>query len=928
MPITRVFIDWKRPFLKQAVDWLYARYADSDSFDMRGHVLVFSGQGALRRCTELLSEKSIEEDLVFIPPRMTTSGELSDLIGGLPEDMVSDTQCVFAWITALQAADRRELSILLPQPPEPADLSSWMLLAERIHQIYGELAGGDVGFADVPEKLRMRGSFPDDERWEIFAGIHAAYRSELESHGLKDRHIRRREALARGNLSLRGDLILMSIVDLNEISRRMLAGLTTEVTALVHAPQSLAAGFDSFGSIDVQYWLSAHIPVQEEQYDIVARAWEQGSAVLRRVAADAREVPVTKIRIGLCDRSAGPFIREAFDAEGIRVRDAGGMPFRSSSVFIALKTLQQFLAIRRFQTFASLFRVPEIETWVRSHLLSEGKNQHAELDYLTALDSYQGSHLQSEIGKRIFGRGEASVVLSDLYEAIQALLGEFATAQQDIAAWAHSFSRLLARFFTLLPMPSDESSQETRYETMDVLHSVAEEYAAIFPGTLVVDGAEALALFLRSLSSLEIRSTAVEPAIEMAGWLELRLDDAPYLFITGFNEGFVPESLNSDPFLPDSVRRALGILDNDRRYARDAYSFSAMLHSKEKLYLTGAHENTRGDRLLPSRLLYAGTKEEVVKRVARIFTTDHESSKPAEDEEAGISFILPRRPEKAASPLPSIPVSAFSSYLACPYRFYLGYVLRLSAMDDSMLELDAMQFGTLGHEVLAAFGRSKFKDSTDPYEITKELHTTLDRTAAGRFGRSVLPAVLVQLEQLKERLRGFALWQAQWRASGWRIKEVEKSFEDDFILVEPEGSLQITGRMDRIDYHPETRKHIIFDYKFSETAKTPDQAHRRRKSWVDLQLPVYLLYAEKVKRLKNAGAGYICLPQKLEYTGEYQAEWTEEELEQARKVMHMVAGNILRQEFWPPSESVSAAADDYAVLCGGGQFGTAEASDE
>lgn len=928
MPVTRIFIDWNKPFLPQAVEWLCACYADETSLDMRGHVLVFPGQGALRRCTELLSEKAAEAGLVFVPPRMTTSGELPDLIGGLPEDRVSDTQCIFAWISALQSTSPARLPVLVPQPPEPSDFSSWLLLAERIHQIYEELAGGCIQFADVPDKLRARGSFPDDDRWELFAEIYASYRVALESQGLKDRHIRRSDALSN-DLRLRGDLVLMSIVDLNEISRRMIEGLKTEVTALIHAPQNISAGFDSFGSIDVPYWLSAHIPVQEEQYDIVEKAWGQGSAVLRRVAADAQGVSTTKIRIGLCDRSIGPFVKEAFAAEGIPVRDAGGIPFRTSSVFIALKTLQQFLALRRFQTFASLLRVPEIETWMRAYLSSQGRHQFAQLDYLTALDSYQEVHLQAEIGQKIFGKGETSIALSELYDALQVLMGDFATERQDVAAWAHSFSALLSRIFTLLPVPEDETSREVVYETLDALHSVAEEYASINPGTLVVDGAQALALFLRSLSSLEIRSTAVEPAVEMAGWLELRLDDAPFLFIAGFNEGFVPESLNADPFLPDSVRRALGILDNDRRYARDAYSFSAMLHSKEKLYLTGAHENTRGDKLLPSRLLYAGSKEEVVRRVARIFAKDRPYPLLPADEETAGSFVLPRKPEKLDVPLRSIPVSGFNSYLACPYRFYLGYVLGLSTMDDSMLELDAMQFGTLGHEVLADFGESKLKDSTDPSEITKELHAALDRIAAGRFGRHVLPAVLVQIEQLKKRLHGFAAWQAAWRESGWQIKEIERSFEDDFILVEPEGPLQVTGRIDRVDYHSGTGQYIIFDYKFGEKAKTPDRAHRRRKSWVDLQLPVYLHYAEKVRGLKNAGAGYICLPQKLEHIREYRAEWTDEELEEARNVMHLVARNILRQEFWPPSDTLSGA-DDFAVLCGGGQFGVAaeEALDE
>lgn len=57
-------------------------------------------------------------------------------------------------------------------------------------------------------------------------------------------------------------------------------------------------------------------------------------------------------------------------------------------------------------------------------------------------------------------------------------------------------------------------------------------------------------------------------AVELLGWLELPLDDTQAAIVTSFNEGFVPTSLNSDLFLPNGLRRRLGLNDNARRYAR------------------------------------------------------------------------------------------------------------------------------------------------------------------------------------------------------------------------------------------------------------------------------------------------------------------------------------------------------------------------
>ena len=79
-------------------------------------------------------------------------------------------------------------------------------------------------------------------------------------------------------------------------------------------------------------------------------------------------------------------------------------------------------------------------------------------------------------------------------------------------------------------------------------------------------------LLEKYIAEESIPREAGEPAVEVLGWLELHLDDAPALVITGCNEGFLPTAVSSDPFLPEGLRRRLGLPDNARRYARDAYA--------------------------------------------------------------------------------------------------------------------------------------------------------------------------------------------------------------------------------------------------------------------------------------------------------------------------------------------------------------------
>ena len=77
----------------------------------------------------------------------------------------------------------------------------------------------------------------------------------------------------------------------------------------------------------------------------------------------------------------------------------------------------------------------------------------------------------------------------------------------------------------------------------------------------------------------------------MLGWLELPLDDAPVLVVTSFNERYVPSLVDADLFLPNRLRQQLGIIDNDRRCARDSYALSTILASRRQVKLIAARRD-------------------------------------------------------------------------------------------------------------------------------------------------------------------------------------------------------------------------------------------------------------------------------------------------------------------------------------------------
>ena len=54
------------------------------------------------------------------------------------------------------------------------------------------------------------------------------------------------------------------------------------------------------------------------------------------------------------------------------------------------------------------------------------------------------------------------------------------------------------------------------------------------------------------------RPATDKTTVELLGWLELLLDDAPFAVVTGFNEGRVPESSDTDSLLPARSARGSG----------------------------------------------------------------------------------------------------------------------------------------------------------------------------------------------------------------------------------------------------------------------------------------------------------------------------------------------------------------------------------
>ena len=285
-------------------------------------------------------------------------------------------------------------------------------------------------------------------------------------------------------------------------------------------------------------------------------------------------------------------------------------------------------------------------------------------------------------------------------------------------------------------------------------------------------------------------------------------------------------------------------------------------------------------------------------------------------------------PRRIVSPS-RVSVTALRRWLQCPFRFYLGQVLRMGAVDPAKDELDALDFGTLCHGALEVLGGDPtLRDCRDATVLRNALLAELDRRGRAQFGENLSLPLIIQLESARQRLGQAAAVQADERAAGWVIVEVEKKFTLEF------AGLTVSGKIDRIDRHADTGAVRVLDYKTSDSAAAPWPAHGRApragetprgwatflvdgqpRVWTDLQLPLYRQAVAGLFPGAVVTCGYFNLPKATGDTG--LALWDDYPPDlhaAALRCAEGVCAAIRAGEFWPPSEHERADYDEFAAL--------------
>ena len=926
--IRRHFIGWNEPTVVLAVEALYERFVVGDTWDMRDVVIVLPSGLAKRRLQELLalramgaatsvaaegqSAQSALARKVMYPPQIVTVGQLPEELYVAKFPFASDLVQVLTWVSALQKTDAELLQRIVPQPPPTSASEQWLELGKLISNIHRELASDRLNFSAVAEAL---GNHPESPRWHALAAVQQNYLQQLDALELWDIQTARLMALEYREPQTKKQIFVVGAVDLNKTQRGFLEAVANQVEIWVAAPESHAAMFDPFGCLDSEQWQDAVLELPEECLLVGNSPADQAELTAACLAELGDRFHTRDVTIGIPDPSLVPTLQHQLSLCDVTARNGAGTPLSQSEPATLLSLIGKYVQQRSFSSFAALVRHPAIGNVLRNQRLELPANWLAEFDH------YCQEVLPKSIDDWVHEKVDGAHVYTMVTASVTKWLNKLGARPQPLSAHVQPLFQVLKSAFEGqrcdLDNPTDQPIYSAAQQICELISGLRDIPTPLEPKMTT---GELIDWLLRSMAGKLVPEPSNETAIEMLGWLELALDDAPVLIVTGVHDGVVPESVNADAFLPNQLRRQLGMMDNGRRYARDMYCMQVMLHARKHLRIVVGKADHQGDPLVPSRLLMACALNDLPNRVLQLVSEDSVDVLPPTQQRwravSGVSRLSVPEPIPGLVP-PTLSVTAMRDYLACPYRYYLKHVLKLSEEVDSDVELDARKFGILLHDTLAMMGRNPISLSTDPEEVERFLVSQLQLVASEKFGPTPPAGVLIQIEQAEMRLRAFAERQAQRAAEGWVIKYVEEGVEakDKLLIGEPGHQITLIGRIDRIDFHPELKKWAIWDYKTSETANDPVAVHWNEKDkWKDLQLPLYRHIAAKLGVKGDIEVGYITLPKQARKIAFTKANFTDDQLAEADQVAHQTASKIKRGEYWP--EHLEAVHyDDYARIC-------------
>lgn len=943
----RLFLGWDAPVLETTVAYLSREWEGGGSLDLSDHLVVVPTRQAGRRLREALARHAATHEAAVLPPLVVTPNHLfsSARLGDTDRPVASPQATRLLWAALLLRLPLASFRRVFPVDPAERDLAWAAKTAREFLAVRDLLVESGLDFRAAAERLAEHDL--ETARWQELASLEAAAVTLIEASGFRDPGEAALAAARSGTLpeGIRR-LVVAAVPDLRPLAATALAhhAATVPTTILLPAPEAEAEAFDEFGRPLPSAWLEREIAFAAPERTLHACSSPAVQAERCRELLSLYDDPAACAAIGLPDPDIAPTLEQALAAAGIRTYDPSGRPVSREGIHHLLHLLHELVAGERYDTLHGLLRCPG---FAAATLPPERRGSIRSGLLLTDSDALATDHFPGNLDDALAAlrrSPDKHPTLAAVVEGARALVGRLRKGD-----FTETLCAFLADVFADKRLDPHAPETAVLAEVADAIHSLEADLVATgpaFPKTL--GAGDRFHLLLGSLGERSVYPERGPRDLDLQGWLELIWEDAPHLLVTGMNDHTVPEAVVGHAFLPDSARTLLGVPDNEARFARDAFVLSLLVATRQtcgRLDLLFGRLTSSGDPLRPSRLLFQCQDGELASRTLRLFRESNEEQVPPARTLAWQLRPAPLPPDHRI--FQKISVTGFKSYLACPFRYYLERGLRMEKVEVGKAELDSRDFGNLVHAALEAYGGDEeLRRSTDSATIAAAFEAEIDRWLAQRFGPRLSTPLLIQREAARRRLAHWAKIEAEERAAGWEILEVEAALggEESPEAAPPfliEG-MRVTGRIDRIERH-ESEGLRVFDFKtlspmengrrktvdrfhlvnlkrtedpesFPEWARTVD-AKGKAQRWIDLQVPLYHLALAQRYPGETIAAGYVTLGRTVGEIGIDPWHGLDETLlASAQTCAAGVVAAIREGIFWPANERMPEWDEFRAML--------------
>lgn len=930
MAVERHFLGWDAPVTTKVQQFLLPSHL-SGHIELENQLIVVPTRQAGRRLREALAVHCAEQSTALLSPHVVTPTFFLH-----PEHesakVANQTEVTAVWIDVLMRADLSQYSRFFPARTAEQSFTWAMYTGGLAQQLRNTLADGGQHIADVFSEFGN--ILEEQERWEDMTRLEAAYLARLEELGLEDpcdMIIRRAERPELPEAVER--IVIAAVPDPTPLMIRALEHLASQIAIgiLIHAPESMAHCFDDWGRPIADKWNESEIAIPDTERNLLLTSSPIGQShkVVEIMAVESNRFGPADVAIGVPNSEVTPVLMADLADKDLMAFDPAGKSMVEHPLYHLLESFHLLVTERTYSSFSTFLRHVDVLTFLKQ------KYSLSPRWLLEELDKFQNQHLplgMEDITQYLLHseprRPEDHRAFRSLAEAVMFVHRQLDLFHdQDIDSAVRSLLQTIYEVRTLNP---NDPEDEEFIAASGLIDGALRELTSEAISRLSIEKENALGILLQRLATQRYYVERKGALIDLEGWLELPWNSAHLLIVTGMNEGSVPDGHLSDVFLPDTLRKQLNLRCDADRLARDAYLMRGLIESRQKdgrLCFLVSKTGAARDPLKPSRLLFRCSDAELIQRAEQLFGDpgDQQDSYPPT-----ISFRLQAGPPADVRAdritLSRLSVTKLKEYLQCPFRFYLKNMLGMEELDDEKAEMDALDFGSLVHDVMHNMARSEeMSRCEDGPKLSEFLCSEAEHWATERFGHPLPLQIRIQLDAAKQRLRVAAQVQAGLVKEGWQILDSEVRIEAEL------AGMRIGGRIDRIDRHIDTGQIRILDYKTSDNPQKPDEAHfgsvkdqvtdymlvdvdGKQKRWTDLQLPLYriLLPGEEFAENKIE-LGYFNLPRATDGTGVVIWEDLNDDLvKSAKACAERIVEDIRNRRFWPPVERVQY--DDFESL--------------